>query len=300
MAKNHSFTVSVCVITYNHEHYIEQCLQAILAQKTNFNFEIVIGEDCSTDHTLACIEALVATHKNIKLLDCRKNLGALPNFIRTLKAAQGKYIAFCEGDDYWIDENKLQKQVDFLEVNSQYGGVCGEVVNLDVEKNLKVKSPFKAKGAITFNDIITKNKIHSNTILFQRVLLDIKSLDSIKRLKIGDWYLHLLITKKKPYYYLPEYFALYRKHEQGVFSKKSDFYKFFQKSKLLEVYLKNDAESAHTDLVRGSLAHQIFGAFKVSSKDNKEELKELFAILWNEKIIKINRSMIHGAYNLLK
>lgn len=300
MDKDHSLTVSVCVITYNHEHYIQQCLQAILAQKTNFNFEIVIGEDCSTDHTLARIEALVAPHKNIKLLDHHKNLGVLPNFIRTLKAAQGQYIAFCEGDDYWIDENKLQKQVDFLEANSQYGGVCGEVVNFDVEKSLKIKHPFKPEGAITFNDIITKNRIHSNTILFRKELLNIEALNSIRNLYIGDWFLHLLITKKKPYYYLPEYFALYREHDQGVFSKKSDFYKFFQKSKLLEVYLNNDADSTHTELVRESLAHQIFGAFKVSSKDNKEELKELFAILWQKKIIKINRSMIRGAYNVLK
>ena len=111
--------VSVCVITYNHQAYIEKCLDSILEQQTKFNYEIVIGEDCSTDRTASIIEDYTTIHKNIRFLDNSRNLGAIPNFIRSIKACKkGKYIAFCEGDDYWIDDNKLQKQVDFLEQNS--------------------------------------------------------------------------------------------------------------------------------------------------------------------------------------
>ena len=109
--------VSVCVITYNQEAYIQQCLESILQQETNFEYDVVVGEDCSTDNTASIIKSLSEFGQNIQLLKNTSNLGVLPNFIRTLKACKGKYIAFCEGDDYWIDEHKLQKQVDFLEQN---------------------------------------------------------------------------------------------------------------------------------------------------------------------------------------
>lgn len=108
--------VSVCVITYNHKPYIAQTLDSILAQKTNFDFEIVIGEDKSTDNTRVICQMYAAKYPNIiRLLDTTGNLGVVPNFIRTANACQGKYIAVLEGDDYWIDDYKLQKQADVLE-----------------------------------------------------------------------------------------------------------------------------------------------------------------------------------------
>lgn len=108
--------VSVCVITYNHKQYIAQALDSILSQKTNFNFEIVIGEDLSTDNTLAICQDYAARFPQIiRLLPTTQNLGVVPNFIRTANACRGKYMAVLEGDDYWIDDLKLQKQADVLE-----------------------------------------------------------------------------------------------------------------------------------------------------------------------------------------
>ncbi|WP_051605491.1 glycosyltransferase [Sediminibacter sp. Hel_I_10] len=292
--------VSVCVITYNHQAFINQCLDGIIEQQTNFDYDIVIGEDCSTDTTASIIKEYARVHKHINFLDNSKNLGAIPNFIRTLKACKGKYIAFCEGDDYWIDRNKLQKQVDFLEQHPKYGGVCGEIISRDVDNQIEESHPLKQEGIITFEEIIVKNKIHSNTILFRSNLLNVEDLNAIMEISVGDWYLHLLVTKKKPYYYLPDYFALYRIHDLGIFSKKSDFYKSYQKVRLLNIFLKNECDSQNSYLVKESLQYQVFQALKESTKEDKKELKELFSILLNHKILKMNRSVIGGAINLIK
>lgn len=207
--------VSVCVITYNQQDYIEQCLNGIISQKTDFEFEIVIGEDCSTDNTAKLISQIASANQNIRVLDNSNNLGVLPNFIRTLKECAGKYIAFCEGDDYWIDEYKLQKQVDYLEQNFQFGGVCTNN-RWYIENDNTIIDSVLESGEISFEDLSDSNKINSQTILFRSEL--IQDLDWMKPLKIGDWALHLMITNQKPYYRLPEITTVYRVHEGGVHS----------------------------------------------------------------------------------
>lgn len=116
-----SSLVSVLMLTYNHEKFVGKAIKSILSQKTYFPFEIIIGEDFSTDSTREiCIEFARNNPDKIKLLPSEKNLGMLPNFIRTLNSCEGEYIGFCEGDDYWTDTLKLQKQVDFLNSNPNY------------------------------------------------------------------------------------------------------------------------------------------------------------------------------------
>lgn len=113
--------VSACIITYNQEDYIRECLDGALSQVVDFDYEIVIGEDKSTDSTLAICEEYAAKYpKLIRLLKRKDNLGMMGNWIETIKACDGKYIAMCEGDDYWTDPLKLQKQVDFLDENEEY------------------------------------------------------------------------------------------------------------------------------------------------------------------------------------
>ena len=112
--------LTVWVITYNQERFISQCLDSILMQETNFPFQIVIGEDYSTDNTRRICENYANNYSNITLLPLEKNLGLVKNWERTLNACQGKYVAMCEGDDFWIDCKKLQKQFDFLEANPDF------------------------------------------------------------------------------------------------------------------------------------------------------------------------------------
>src|SRR5215208_3554649 len=124
---NEQLLVSVSVITYNHERFIVQALESILIQKVNFKYEVIIGDDCSTDNTRKILEEYAVKYPDrIKLILHEKKGEGIPgklNFISTIEAARGKYIALLDGDDFWTDESKLQKQVDFLEKNPGYS-IC--------------------------------------------------------------------------------------------------------------------------------------------------------------------------------
>jgi len=110
------------MVTYNQEKYIAKAIESVLSQRVNYNFELVIGEDNSTDFTKNIVTEYARKYPTlIKVISTEKNVGARKNSNRVAKACLGKYIAYCEGDDYWHDKDKLQKQVYFLENNSDYG-----------------------------------------------------------------------------------------------------------------------------------------------------------------------------------
>lgn len=114
--------VSVCVTTYNHEPYLTQALDAILQQECDFGVEIVLGEDCSTDGTLSiCREYAEKYPEQITLIASTENVGWRANYRRCVEAARGKYVAFCDGDDYWCDATRLAEQVALMEENPQMG-----------------------------------------------------------------------------------------------------------------------------------------------------------------------------------
>ena len=134
--------LSICCITYNHENFIRQALDGCLMQQTNFPIEIIIHDDASTDNTANIIREYQGKHPHlIKTILQRENQYSAMGFgfiSNVFKEAQGKYIALCEGDDYWTDPLKLQKQVDFLEANPDFA-ICfhnAVVINEDFpEKN---------------------------------------------------------------------------------------------------------------------------------------------------------------------
>lgn len=116
--------ISVVVITYNQQETIAQTLDSILCQKGDFQLEVVVGEDCSTDNTGAICQEYVARYpEQVVLLDNKQNMGIMRNFANTIKHCAGDLLAICAGDDYWCDAKKLQKQKDFLDTHPQYG-VC--------------------------------------------------------------------------------------------------------------------------------------------------------------------------------
>lgn len=116
--------LSVGIITYNQQDTIAQTLDSILCQKGDFELEVVIGEDCSTDNTWAiCQEYAERYPKQVVLLENTHNLGIMANFARVMKACTGEYVGICAGDDYWCDEQKLQKQLDYFIAHPECG-VC--------------------------------------------------------------------------------------------------------------------------------------------------------------------------------
>ena len=108
--------VSVCMTTYNHEKFISQAIESVLCQRTTFGVEVVIGEDCSTDNTLAICRQYEAQYPDrVRVIASKNNIGMHANYRRTIEACRGKYVAMCDGDDWFTDENKLQIQVEELE-----------------------------------------------------------------------------------------------------------------------------------------------------------------------------------------
>lgn len=119
--KDAEIVVSVIVLTYNHKKYIKQALDSILAQKTDYLYEILVGDDASSDGTSAIVQTYAQKYPRVVRVFIREsNLGATNNLYNLFQYAKGKYIANCEGDDFWCDSNKLQRQVDFLEAHPDY------------------------------------------------------------------------------------------------------------------------------------------------------------------------------------
>jgi len=208
-------TVSIFLLTYNQEQFIAQTINSILMQKTNFNFQIVIGEDCSTDGTRSICETFAEKYSNkIKLLPAlEKNIGLIANYMRTIKACEGKYIAICDGDDYWIDENKLQKQVSFLEDNPNYSIVYSKLKKLFPDGTFKESIQRKLKQAGDFDDLVFENVIPSVTVLF-RNRQNISAVPTwITNFPYGDWPTYLWILKDGgKIYFMDEITAVYRMH----------------------------------------------------------------------------------------
>lgn len=169
--------VSISCITYNHEPYIAQTLDGFLMQKTSFPFEILIHDDASTDRTADIIREYEKKFPNlIKPIYQKENqyskgftsVSATWNFPR----AKGKYIALCEGDDYWIDENKLQMQVDFLENNPEYG-MCYTKANVYIQKEKNFRNGTVGAAFDSFDDLVLKgNRVPTLTTVYRRDLFD--------------------------------------------------------------------------------------------------------------------------------
>jgi glycosyltransferase involved in cell wall biosynthesis len=150
--------VSICCLTYNHEPYIRQCIEGFLIQKTTFPIEILIHDDASTDNTADIIREYEAKFPNIikpiYQIENQYSKGVGVTRVFQFPRSKGKYIAMCEGDDYWIDPLKLQKQVDFLEQNPDYGLVHTNCEGLNKGKIQPMQNSQLVKSGYVFNDLL--------------------------------------------------------------------------------------------------------------------------------------------------
>lgn len=173
--------VSVVLITYNHEKYIRKALDSVFSQATDFPFEVVIGEDCSTDNTRSILLEYKEKYQDkCKLLFRKENLGCPTlNVYQTMMECRGKYMAFLEGDDYWTDSYKLQKQVDFLEKHDEYIAVAHGCQLIDAEGH-KINHPvgdmYQWRGKYTLKNFVTQDKWpgHYATILCRNIFKENK------------------------------------------------------------------------------------------------------------------------------
>ena len=237
--------VSICVQTYQHSKYISECLDGILMQETNFDFEILLGEDDSSDGTRdICIEYAKKFPDKIKLfLHSRENNiriydkpTAKFNVQYNIYSAQGKYLAMCEGDDYWTDPLKLQKQVDFLESNSDYGLIYSDTKlfcdNIDNDEETERFENFKNryisiknlyKSGNIFWEILEKNLVNTLTVCLRTNLIQ-DYFNKFPEEKFAyDHRLWMHIASLSKIKYVDEKSANYRVHIKGLSSSKNFF-----------------------------------------------------------------------------
>jgi glycosyltransferase involved in cell wall biosynthesis len=210
--------LSVCLITYNHVNYVRQALEGVLLQQVNFPWELIIADDFSTDGTR---ELLVEYKKKypdfIKLLLQEKNVGAARNWLELIHTPRSKYIAYLEGDDYWTDPHKLQKQVDFLEGNEAYS-MCfheADVVNeagflwkfngINEDRDFDLVDLTQSNFISTASTVFRKKNIEKLPVLFPQLLA-------------GDWGLHFLNAQQGKIKYFKDCMSVYRQHEGGGWS----------------------------------------------------------------------------------
>lgn len=215
---------SVLIITYNQERYVAQALDSALMQRTREPFEIVVGEDCSTDRTREILLAYREKHpETVRLLLHDRNVGMNRNFAQTLYACRGKYVAILEGDDYWISPGKLQRQADFLDTRPECAGVFHNVWVI-YEGQQGRDHLFHAGGGLkpfhSLADILSSNFIPTCSTMFRRGLFD-ELPDWFYDMPMGDWPLHVLNAQHGLYGYIDEVMASYRVHGEGAWSKAS-------------------------------------------------------------------------------
>lgn len=213
-----NFFLSVVMITYGHEKYIREAIEGVLMQNCNFEIELIIADDCSPDDTESVVQNIIKSHPKgniIKYIKHQKNKGMMPNFNFAIKAATGKYIALCEGDDYWIDPLKLQKQVNFLETNIDYIMICHGIKELKNDTLKDVDWRFdKTRLKFRLQDYLYQLFFHTSSVVFRNIELP-EYINSTKILN-GDYAVFSYILTKGKLYYFNESMSVYRMHLGGV------------------------------------------------------------------------------------
>jgi glycosyltransferase involved in cell wall biosynthesis len=207
--------VSIVCITYNHEEYIRSALESFVTQEADFPFEAIVADDRSTDGTAKIIQEYADKYPDIiKPILRTKNIGAIENFLSAIRKATGKYVAICDGDDYWTDTLKLKKQVEFLNSNPDYA-ICFHPVRVVFEKNEQKESAWPDitnTSKITVNELLRENFIPTNAVMYRRQNYE-KIPGDIMPL---DWYLHAFHAQYGKIGFINKTMSTYRRHEGSI------------------------------------------------------------------------------------
>lgn len=241
--------VSICSLTYNHENYVSQAIEGFLMQKTTFPIEIIIHDDASTDNTTNIIREYENRYPDIiKPIYQNENQwskGIRPSPTYVWPCAKGKYIAICEGDDYWTDPYKLQKQVDFLEVNPDYGLVFTDADFLYERDGKLIPAYDKTFGKRIPTGNVLPIFLHGNnpyktcTSMFRRSLIgECADILSKSKFKMGDKILWLLIAGQAKIGYIKDSTTVYRIKGKSAshFENLEEFVSFLRNSHRASVF----------------------------------------------------------------
>jgi glycosyltransferase involved in cell wall biosynthesis len=228
--------VSVCMITYNHAKFIAQAIESVMMQETDFDYELVIGEDCSTDRTRErCTEYQKKYTDRIRLLLRERNLGMMHNFAQTFYACAGQYVALLDGDDYWTLPHKLHRQAEFLDTHPDYA-MCFTRTLIVFEGNSREPKygPHLEyrKDTSTIEDLLRgDNFINTCSVMFRNHLFD-HFPDWFFSLEAGDYPLNIMNAQHGKIGYIDEAMAAYRIHSKGVYQGSTPIEKLLRSVKI--------------------------------------------------------------------
>lgn len=229
--------VSVHMMTFNHGPYLAEAIEGVIAQKADFPIELIIGEDCSTDNTREIALDFQRRYPHlIRVIYSEQNVGGHNNFRRVLEACRGELIALCEGDDYWTDSSKLQKQVDFLEMNPDYALCLHNSIVVHENGNASHVAKTKIWDTCTLEELVTNfndftrdflvSPAHTSSLVFKNHLIT-EFPDWFHHSKSGDLPLMILLCKYGKAKFINEMMSVYRIHPGGISSSShhaTDFY----------------------------------------------------------------------------
>ena len=257
--------VSVVMITYGHEAFIRQAVEGVLMQECNFPVELIVADDCSPDNTPAVMQEIMENHPRaswIRYTRHPKNKGMMPNFIWALRQAKGKYIALCEGDDYWTDSYKLQKQVGFLEEKERFVA-CFHLAENDVRR--------PQNNRLTVLDILKQHNIPTCTLVFRNILnSELFSLLNDIKILSGDIYLELHLALRGDFLFLNETMAFYRIHENSISCSKNNIQNGLSRYLYLLNKFDKDTKGIYTNNIKEKGLQLLRVEFN-KSRINKEQ-----------------------------
>lgn len=266
--------VSVVMITYAHAPFIVEAIEGVLMQKCDFEIELILANDCSPDNTDEVVKSYLDNHPQkglVKYTRHENNKGMMGNFIWALEQCKGKYIALCEGDDYWTDPLKLKRQVDFLETNEDVVMTFGNARVLDLTDNYRkkdfyitdiVSKKISSCDALSLG-LPTLTMVFRNNIEFPKWIINVMS---------GDFFLRLVLSRYGNFYCHDEIFGVYRKNSNGVSRTNNRIVWNLNTVKYLELALKDEntlacQKSVISKLVSKHLLYTFFGMLLSKDKN---------------------------------
>lgn len=302
MKKQDQLMVSVVVCTYNQEQWIGKTLDCILAQETEYPYEIVIGEDKGTDGTLAICQKYATEHDNIRVLDRPKNLGLAGNFADCVQQSKGKYVMICDGDDYWQNPLKMQMQVNFMEAHPECVAChtgsdtlhenTGKIVPYSAERKGYVPEGMIQKEIIAGKE----NAVCSTLCLRRETLMKYLPFEKFASFPCDDWPMLVIISAYGEIRYLPVSTTTYRVGQTSLTNQKNydSIRRFWQQSKDMAAYMYElfpdlgefkDAEYFDTyvyhPLLMAAYNNDDFKSAREFAKlDPKRKLSTMFAKTW--------------------
>jgi glycosyltransferase involved in cell wall biosynthesis len=292
--------VSVCMVTYKHESFIAEAIEGVLMQQVNFRINLIIGDDSSPDKTSLIVNEIIEKHSKghwITYIKRAENIGMMSNFIDLLKRCKGTYIALCDGDDYWTDPFKLQKQVDFLEKNNEVVLTNHPVLlknNQSIDNDF-LGSKFDHLDQITsiYDLAIFGNYIRTCSVVFRNI--NYNYMEGLDKSGVGDYFLYMKLTEHGSIFKFNEVMSVYR-NNVGIHSTSSSKAKRKSWIKTINVLIQSVENKKVKEILKDRIGEKnsirlVFENFGLELISKHLSIKDLLRIVF----LKLNRRI-----NLIK